>query len=148
MVFGLLSLSLLLFPQRFARYVPQPSSVRIEPATSRWLPPWKLREPTSITVTLCVLLASNNTGILVMVNGIRTGHPSVLTKGRSSKFRVDSRIRQTPEGRRTYRPKRCRNDNKNEDNSPKTRNDKNIKFVFISLHFFFFSFLFFLYLFF
>ena len=29
------------------------------------------------------------------------------------------------EGRRTYRPKRCGNNNKNEDNSPKTLNDKN-----------------------
>ena len=47
-------------------------------------------------------------------------------KGRSSKFRVGSRVRQTPEeGRRTYRPKRCGNNNKDEDNSPKTLNDKN-----------------------
>ena len=28
-------------------------------------------------------------------------------------------------GRRTYRPKRCGNNNKDEDNSPKTLNDKN-----------------------
>ena len=35
-----------------------------------------------------------------------------------------SRVRQThEEGRRTYRPKRCRNNNKDEDNSPKTLND-------------------------
>ena len=32
---------------------------------------------------------------------------------------------QTPEeGRRTYRPKRCGNNNKDEDNSPKNINDK------------------------
>ena len=37
-----------------------------------------------------------------------------------------SGVRQTPEeGRRTYRPKRCGNNNKDEDNSPKTLNDKN-----------------------
>ena len=30
-------------------------AVRIEPTTSRWLSPLKLREPTPITVTLCVL---------------------------------------------------------------------------------------------
>ena len=37
-----------------------------------------------------------------------------------------SRVRQTPEeGQRTYRPKRCGNNNKDEDNSPKTLNDKN-----------------------
>ena len=105
-VFGLLSSSLLLFPQRFGRYLLRPSSgvcrtrepsrnfelrpllnprgspvriplaitgykcevfqycyspaVRIEPATSRWLSPKKLREPTPITVTLCVLLGDNN----------------------------------------------------------------------------------------
>ena len=34
---------------------------------------------------------------------------------------LSSRVRQTPEeGRRTYRPKRCGNNNKDEDNSPKT----------------------------
>ena len=49
-----------------------------------------------------------------------------FNKGRSSRFREVSWVRQTPkEGRRTYRPKRCRNNNKYEDNSPKTLNDKN-----------------------
>ena len=61
-----------------------------------------------------------------MVNGIRTGDPCGFNKGRSSKFREGSRVRQTPEeGRRTYRPKRCGNYNKDEGNSPKTLNDKN-----------------------
>ena len=42
------------------------------------------------------------------------------------KFREGSRVRQTPEDvRKTYRPKRCANINKDEDNSPKTFNDKN-----------------------
>ena len=59
-----------------------------------------------------------------MPNGIRTGDPGGFNKGRSSKFREGSRVRQTPEeGRRTYRPKRCANND--EDNSPKTLNDKN-----------------------
>ena len=45
---------------------------------------------------------------------------------RSSKFREGSRVRQIPEkGRRTYRPKRCGNINKDEDNSPKTFYEKN-----------------------
>ena len=49
-----------------------------------------------------------------------------FNKGRSSKFRGGSLVRQTPEeGRRTYQPKRCGNNNKNEDNSPKNLNDKN-----------------------
>ena len=49
-----------------------------------------------------------------------------FNKGRSSKFREGSQVRQTPEeGRWMYRPKRCGNNNKNEDNSPKTLNDKN-----------------------
>ena len=61
-----------------------------------------------------------------MANGIRTGDPRGFNKGRSSKFREGSRIRQTrEEGRRTYRPKRSGNNNKDEDNSPKTLNDKN-----------------------
>ena len=55
-----------------------------------------------------------------MANRIRTSNPSWFNKGRSSKFREGSRIRQTPEeGRETYRPKRCGNNNKDEDNSPK-----------------------------
>ena len=57
-----------------------------------------------------------------MAIGIRTGDPRVFNKGHSSKFRV----RQTPEeGRSTYRPKRCGNNNKDEDNSPKLLNNKN-----------------------
>ena len=60
-----------------------------------------------------------------MANGIRTGDPRGFNKGRSSKFREGSRVRQAPEeGRRTY-PKRCGNKNKVEDNSSKTLNDKN-----------------------
>ena len=61
-----------------------------------------------------------------MANGIRTGDPRGFNKGRSSKFREGSRARQTPEeDRTTYRPKCCGNYNKDEDNSPKTLNDKN-----------------------
>ena len=61
-----------------------------------------------------------------MVNRIRTDDPCGFNKGRSLKFRVGSRVRQTPkEGRRTYRPKRCENNHKDEDNSLKTLNDKN-----------------------
>ena len=61
-----------------------------------------------------------------MANGIRTGDPRGFNKGRSSKFREGSQDRQTPEeGRRTYQPKRCGNNNKDEDNSLKNLNDKN-----------------------
>ena len=61
-----------------------------------------------------------------MANGIRTGDSRGFNKGRSSKFREDSLVRQTPEeGRKTYRPKRCGNTNKDEDNSQKNLNDKN-----------------------
>ena len=61
-----------------------------------------------------------------MAYGIRTGDPRGFNKGRSSKFREGSRVQQSPEeGRRTYRLKRCGNNNKDEDNSPKTLNDKN-----------------------
>ena len=61
-----------------------------------------------------------------MANGIRTGDARGFNKGRSSKFCEGSRVRQTPEEcRRTYRPNRCENNKKDEDNSPKTLNDKN-----------------------
>ena len=63
-----------------------------------------------------------------MANGIKTGDPRGFNKGRSSKFCVGSRVRQTPdEGWRTYRPKRCGNNKKDEGNSPKTLNDRNIR---------------------
>ena len=63
-----------------------------------------------------------------MANGIRTVDPHGSNKGRSSKFCVGSRVRQTPkETRRTYRPKRCGNSTKDEYNSPKTLNDKNLQ---------------------
>ena len=73
-----------------------------------------------------------------MANGIRTNDPREFYKGPSSKFREGSRVRQTPEeGRRTYRPKRCGNNNKDEDNSPKTLNDKNKYFSSITFFPFF-----------
>ena len=59
-----------------------------------------------------------------MANGIRTGDPRGFNKGRSLKFHVGSQVQ---EGWRTYRPKRCGNNNKDEDNSLKTLNDKNEK---------------------
>ena len=66
-----------------------------------------------------------------MANGIRTSDPHGFNKERSSKFREGSRFRQTPaEGQRTYRPKRCGNNNKDEDNSLKTLKDKKSKFYY------------------
>ena len=42
------------------------------------------------------------------------------------KFCIGSRVQQTPEEDwRTYRPKCCGNNDKDENNSPKTLNDKN-----------------------
>ena len=61
-----------------------------------------------------------------MAKGIRTGNPRGFKKGRSSKFHEGSWVRQSPEeGQRTYRPKCCGNNYKDEDNSPKILNDKN-----------------------
>ena len=61
-----------------------------------------------------------------MANGIRTGDLCGFNKGRSSKFCEGSRVWQrSKEGRRIYWPKRCRNNNKDENNRPKTLNDKN-----------------------
>ena len=68
-----------------------------------------------------------------MAKGIKTGDPRGFNKGRSSKFCEGSRVRQTPEeGRRTYRPKRGNND-KDEDNSPKTLNVDGLFNVEVSL---------------
>ena len=58
---------------------------------------------------------------------MKTGYPRRLNKGLGSKFRdgsfrvrEGSRARQEipEEGRRAYRPKRCTDNNKDEDNSP------------------------------
>ena len=87
-VFGLLSSSLLLFLQRFGRYVLRPSGV------------CRTREPT------------RNFELRPLLNP--QGSPDLIPL-----------VRQTPEGQRTYRPKRCGNNNKDEDNSPKTLNNKN-----------------------
>ena len=64
-----------------------------------------------------------------MVNGIRASDSRGFNKGRDSKFHVGFRVRQEApeEGRRTYRPKYFEYNNKNEDNSPKTLNDKNLQ---------------------
>ena len=61
-----------------------------------------------------------------MVNGIRTGDLRGFNKGHSSKFHEGSQVLLTPEeGWRTYQPKRCGNNNKDEDNSPKILDNKN-----------------------
>ena len=54
-----------------------------------------------------------------------TESEQAFNKGCSSKFCEGSRVRQTPEEGRTYQLKHCRNNNKDEDNSPKTLNNKN-----------------------
>ena len=78
-----------------------------------------------------------------MANEIRISEGAYgFNKGRDSKFREGSRVRQTPEeGRMTYQPKRCGNSNKDEDKSPKTLNDKNQQTSsqkIYTTHFFFF----------
>ena len=62
-----------------------------------------------------------------MVNGIRASNLFGLNKRCGSKFHTGSWVwLETPEeGWKTYRPKRCEYNNKDEDNSPKTLNDKN-----------------------
>ena len=73
-----------------------------------------------------------------MANGIRTVDPCEFNKGRSSKFCDGFWVQQTPEvSWRTYWPKHGGNNNKGEDNSPKTLNDNNTNKKF----FYFFTFL-------
>ena len=65
-----------------------------------------------------------------MTKEIRIGDPRGFNKGRSSKFREGSKVQQTPEeGRRTYQLKCCGNNNKDEDNSSKTLNDKKYSLI-------------------
>ena len=74
------------------------------------------------------LEASNNTGILNTCTRLWLTKSEQTTPVDLIKVlnREGSRVWQTPEeGRRTYRPKRCGNNNKDEDNCPKTLNDKN-----------------------
>ena len=180
MFFGLLSSSLLLFPQRFARYVLRTSAgvcrTRNLHVTSNYVLYWnhgvacydsvyhnrvqglsipedwtcnlqmivflKLRELTPITVTPCVLLDNSewifgyyklNVLTLARITTIiydffTCAHIQIsdFFFFRNSKFREGSRVRQTPEeGQRTYWPKRCGNNNKDEDNCPKNLNNKN-----------------------
>ena len=67
---------------------------------------------------------------LTLIPGYRQMESEQVTPMNSMKDVILSsvkvpRVRQTPEkGRRTYRPKRCGN-NKDDDNSPKTLNEKN-----------------------
>ena len=89
-VFGLLSSSLLLFPQRLCRYVLRSSSGVC-----------RTREPT------------------------RNFELRPLLNPRGSPVLIPLAIHTPEEGRRTYRPRRCGNNNKDEDNSPKTLYDKN-----------------------
>ena len=62
-----------------------------------------------------------------MVNGIRASDSPGFNKGHGLKFCEGSRVRQETgeEGQRTYRPKCCEYNKKDEDNSPKDVNDKN-----------------------
>ena len=70
-----------------------------------------------------------------MTNGIRTGDPHGFNKGHNLKFQVGFQVRQTPEESwRTYQQKRCENNNKNEDNSPKTLNYKNNNRYYLKLN--------------
>ena len=81
------------------------------------------------------LLVNNNTGILNTRTRLWLTESEQATPVDSIKDVVQSsvkgsRVRQTPkEGLRTYRPKRCGNNTEDEDNSPKTLNDKNLIYI-------------------
>ena len=55
---------------------------------------------------------------------MESGDPRGSNKGRCSKFREGSLVRQTPEGRRTYRPKRCGNNNALNDKNQQASSQK------------------------
>ena len=75
---------------------------------------------------MIVSLEAKGTKAITITPWVQQVTPPGSIKGCSLKFREGSRVRQTSEeGRRTYRPKRCGNNNKDEDNIPKTLGDKN-----------------------
>ena len=93
------------------------------------------------------LQANNNTGILssytrlwysINPNRICTCNLQMivsleLNKGCGSKFHVGSRVQQAPEENwRTHQLKHCEYKHKDEDNSPKTLNDKRFSFILIN----------------
>ena len=68
-----------------------------------------------------------------MVSGMRTGYPRGLNKGLGSKFRDGSLLQEgscvrqeIPEGRRVHRPKRCKYNNEDEDNSLNNTSNSNL----------------------
>ena len=75
---------------------------------------------------------------LVIVNRIRASDPHGLNNGHGSKFHVGYWVQQETleEGQKTYQPKHCEYNNKDENNSPKTLNDKNTLVWFNRLHIF------------
>ena len=97
-VFGLLSSSLLLFPERFGR---------MSSGVYRTQEPWWIFE----------LRCGNN-------KEDEDNCPKTLNDKNHQALSQKFRQQTSEEGWRTYWPKRCRNNNKDEDNSPKTYNDK------------------------
>ena len=68
-----------------------------------------------------------------MVCGMRTGYPRGLNKGLGLKFRDGSLLQEgswvrreiSEKGRRAYRPKRCTDNDEDEDNSPNNADNTN-----------------------
>ena len=114
---------------KYSCYLP---IVRIEPATSR-LSSLKLREPMPTTITPCVLRDNSDWIFGTYKLNVLTWQELLLLCMNFYLCSYTDFFRQTyEEGCRTYRPKRCGNSNKDEDNSPKTLNDKNI-YIYISV---------------
>ena len=83
----------------------------------------------SIPVLLFACSQEGDNHLEVAGSILTAGDTCGFNKGRNSKFREGSRVRQTPEeGLKTYWLRRWRNNNKDEDNSPKTLNDKKKSF--------------------
>ena len=112
-VFGLLSLSLLLFSKRFGRYVLWPSSGIC--CLNFWDEAWWF-----LSLRVFGLLSPS-----LLLFSQRFGRYVLRSSSGVCRIQYMNGVRQTPEeGRRTYPPKCCENNNKDEDNCPKTPNDK------------------------
>ena len=133
----------------------EPSFWNREISCCNWEPSCRNREPAGnfepnplfIPQGYSVLIPLTIAGVGVVLI-IRTGYPRGLNKGLGSKFRDGSRVRKEgsrvrkegsrvrkessqvrqeipEEGRKAHRPKRCTDNNEDEDNSPNNTNNTN-----------------------
>ena len=128
-VFRLLSSSLLLLPQCFGWYVLQPFSAICRTQEPSWnFEPRPLLNQRGSSVLIPLAITGTSVEYSSIVTCLQSGLNLQPPDDCLLRSLEGSHVRQTPEEvQRTYQPKSCGNNNKDEDNSLKTPNDKNHK---------------------